>query len=183
MKLWGTGQMITHNALSYTHNAHQSGLWGNWSTANSGRIHSQLREDLHSVDPGGSMTVHLESLEIHSELAADPLWVGCRSSLSWLLIDSLPSPPTDFNLSELAVNWSPLPSPASLPTDFNFSELAVVWPLLPTYRFQPLWVGCWFTPLPSPSPPSPPTDFNLCELAVNRPPHLPPPYRFQLSNL
>ena len=106
--------------------------WGGWLTANSGRICSQLREDLQcwswgeGVDwqptqigsaanserictvlgwagGGARLTVQLESLETHSELAADllrvgcqstppintadPLWVASGSYLSWLSIN------------------------------------------------------------------------------------------------
>ena len=50
-----------------------------WSTASSERIHSQLREDLHSVDPGGQSTAYSE--RIHGQLREDPHSVDPGGSL------------------------------------------------------------------------------------------------------
>ena len=108
-----------------------------------------------------------------STLFADPLWVGCRSSLSWLLIN-----PPGSTLDPLWVGFQLTPQGSTLCVD-------------------PLWVGCrsslsWLSINPPPintlsrsslswlsiNPPSPPspTNFNfLSWLSIYPPPSLPSP--------
>ena len=55
----------------------------------------------------------INTLQILSEMAVDPIWVGCWST------PSPPSPPTDVNLSEFTVNRPPSPSPPCWSGPFN----------------------------------------------------------------
>ena len=108
------------------------------------------------------------TLQILSELAADPLWVGCRSYLSWL---GLTPPPRNIVFQE--VWWfsmhtrSRTMSRSTLCRSYLswlqiLSELAadpiLSWLLIyPQYQHtvdplwvavDPIWVGCQFTTLP-----------------------------------
>ena len=111
-----------------------------------------------------STPTHSELLQIFSEFAVnqplpgstlcvDPLWVGCRSYLSLLLISS--HPPRTWILSELAVDQSPRSTHggSSLSWLWILSELAVNWPprintlwILSELAADPIWVGCQLTP-------------------------------------
>ena len=87
-----------------------------------------------SIDPPRIIT-----LQILSKLAVDPIWVGCQLTPS--PHPSPPSPSTDVNLSEFAVDQPPSPP---LPPHLHMSTSL-----------------SWLSINPLPSPPSPPTHVNL----------------------